>query len=101
MPPQPNLVGNPSFEQNTTGWNAYSRGTLLRVAGGFDGGYALKIAASSGTGSFGVNDSPNWVPSTPAAGTRYRYTARVRSPSGTGTARIQTAEYLRLAVGGR
>jgi PKD repeat protein len=90
---QPNLVGNPSFETNINGWNVYSGGTLSRVAGGFDGSWALQSAAPSGQSSYGANDSPNWVLSVPAAGRRYRFTAWVRSASNVGTAKLQLREY--------
>src|SRR5439155_6963065 len=61
----PNLVGNPSFEVNTTGWAASSRATLSRISGGFEGGFALRVLPPSGTGSFEVHDAASWV--TPTA----------------------------------
>ncbi len=94
VPSQPNLVGNPSFETNSTGWGSYSGGVLARIAGGFDGGWGLQITGGSTTASFGCNDSPNWVASVPAAGTKYRFTAWVRSVAHLGTAKLQVREYL-------
>ena len=40
----PNLVGNPGFETNTSGWNANGRTgiTITRVAGGHSGGWAAR-----------------------------------------------------------
>jgi parallel beta-helix repeat protein len=90
---QTNLVLNPSFESNVTGWNSYSGGGLARATGGFDGNWALQITGTAPRASFGVNDSPNWVASVPAAGVRYRITAWVRSASASGTAKIQVREY--------
>jgi PKD repeat protein len=92
-PGQTNLVTNPSFEVNTTGWNSYSGGTLLRVAGGFDGGWGLQVAGASNNSSFGCNDSPNWVASVPGPGATYRFTAWVRSAIHTGTVKLQVREY--------
>ena len=92
-PDQPNLVGNPSFEGDILGWGSLSTG-LERVAGGFDGGSALQMTGGATTGSFGCQDSPNWVTSIPKHGTRYRCTAWVRSNGNLGSARIQLREYL-------
>ena len=92
-PSQPNLVGNASFEIDASGWNAYSTATLLRVAGGFDGSWELQMTGPATLSSFGCNDAPNWVASVPAAGTRYRCTAFVRSESASGTAKLQVREY--------
>jgi hypothetical protein len=52
------------------------------------------MTGSTSVASFGCNDSPNWVGSTGAVGTRYRFTASVRSPGGAGSARLQIREYL-------
>jgi hypothetical protein len=93
--PPPNLCLNPSFESNTTGWSALASAALTRVAGGYVGGYAAQLTSTSGnTSSFGLNDHPDWVTGTTAAGLRYRYSAWVRSPSNTGTSKIQVTEYL-------
>ncbi|MBI3608696.1 MAG: Ig-like domain-containing protein [Nitrospirae bacterium] len=89
-----NLVGNPSFETDTSGWDAYSGSTIQRVAGGYDGAYALGVTGPSTTASFGVNDKPNWVALTGAAGTHYRATAWVRSAANTGQARLKIREYI-------
>ncbi len=90
----PNLVGNPSFETGTTGWNA-TVGTMVRVPGGFDGSFSVQMQGPpSGTGKFGVNDSPNWVATTTAAGTRYRFTAWVRSATSSGRGLLRVREYL-------
>jgi hypothetical protein len=93
VPASPNLVGNPSFEVGTTGWGVYSAGTIARVAGGFDGGWALQMTGGTTTTSFGANDSPNWVTSVPAAGNTYRFSAWVRSATHTGIAKLQGREY--------
>ncbi len=94
VPPQPNLVGNPSFESGLTSWNAFASCVLTRVAGGFDGGWAAQMAATgTSTSSFGINDHPDWVGPTSAAVLRYRFTAWVRSASSTGLAKISVKEY--------
>ena len=94
-----NLCLNPSFEASTTGWDALASATLSRVAGGQAGGYAAQLVSTSGaTSSFGLNDHPDWVRGTAAAGIRYRFSAWVRSPANSGTSKIQINEYL-IATG--
>jgi parallel beta-helix repeat protein len=93
--PSSNLVGNPSFETSTVGWSSNGGATLQRVAGGFDGAHALELRGpATGTSKFGVNDSPNWVTTTPAVGAVYRFTAWVRSASASGQGMIRVREYL-------
>jgi PKD repeat protein len=89
----PNLVGNPSFEVNTNGWSPFPGSTMQRVAGGFDKSFALAVTGPDTLGTFGLNDSPNWVTTTPAAGTRYRISAWVRSAGSGGQARLRVREY--------
>ncbi|MBI3608554.1 MAG: Ig-like domain-containing protein, partial [Nitrospirae bacterium] len=87
-----NLVGNPSFETDTSGWDIYGGDTILRVAGGVDGAYALEMRGPATTAAFGVNDKPNWV-ATSTLGTHYRFTAWVRSAANTGQAKLKIREY--------
>jgi hypothetical protein len=92
-----NLVGNPSFETDTNGWKAYpnTATVIQRVPGGQEGAFALEVRGpAASTAEFGINDSPNWVATTGAAGTRYRFTAWVRSAASTGQARLRLREYL-------
>jgi hypothetical protein len=93
-PSGPNLISNPSFETDAAAWNSYSEGVLQRVPGGFDGAWGLRVTGNLTTAGFGINDSPNQVASVPAAGTKYRITAWVRSDNHTGTAKLQIREYL-------
>ena len=76
-PAPTNLVGNPGFETNLSGWNTSGSGsnvTLTQVAGGHSGGFAAMLT-NTGTVKSGcaLNDSPNWVVTT-SAGT---YTASI------------------------
>jgi len=89
-----NLVGNPSFEVDTSGWAPRAGTSVERVAGGHSGGWALRVGGTSGNGIFGLNDSPNWVSMIPAAGTRYRVTAWVRSDDNKDPVRLRIREYL-------
>jgi hypothetical protein len=99
--PGPNLVGNPSFESSTSGWNGNGGGTVQRVAGGYDGAYSLETQGpATGTAQFGANDSPNWVLSTPAAGTVYRFTAWVSSSTARGSGLLRVREWLGSAQQG-
>ena len=92
--PDTNLVGNPGFEQGTTGWNNNGTPgvTLERAAGGHSGSYAARLTNGNATASnLTLNDAPNSVLTT-LAGT---YTARawVRSDTGSGKATVRIREY--------
>jgi len=68
-----NLIGNPGFESNTSGWAPSGTGvSLTRVSGGHSGSWSGRISNSGSTARTCIlDDSPNQVPKT-AAGT---YTA--------------------------
>jgi PKD repeat protein len=59
-----NLVGNPGFETNTTGWNTAGNSSvaLARVSGGHSGGWAAKLT-NTGTASTTcvLNDNPDRI----------------------------------------
>ena len=87
------LIGNPGFEVDTSGWKGdASSNTLTRVAGGHSGGWALEVSNSVAGNSCGIDDKPNWVTST-EAGT---YTASIwaRSDSPGATLKLRVREYL-------
>ena len=48
----------------------------------------------TGSATIGMGDQPNWVDPVSGPGTRYRYSAWVRSASHRGTAKLQVREYL-------
>jgi hypothetical protein len=88
-----NLVGNPGFEVDTSGWNvAAAANTITRVAGGRSGGWAVEAANTAAGGNCGLNDKPNWVPVTDAGA----YTAGVWARSDTPglTLRLRIREFL-------
>jgi parallel beta-helix repeat protein len=87
-----NVVTNPSFETDLTGWKS-SGGTLSRVAGGSVGGFACRVTGAASTSSFDIEDSPRSVAS-PVAGTVYTFGASVRSDASTGSVRIRIMEYV-------
>jgi hypothetical protein len=80
LPPSTNLIGNPGFEVDTSGWagNA-SANTLGRVAGGHSGGWAAAASNTLAGGNCGLNDKPNWVSTTEAGA----YTASIWARSDT------------------
>jgi hypothetical protein len=89
-----NLIGNGSFENNVTGWAPTTGSTLSRVAGGQDGSFAAEVVGpATGTATFSLNDSPNWINNTTAINTKYRFTAWVRSTASTGKAKLQVREF--------
>ena len=65
-----NLVGNPGFETDLSGWNTSGSGSnisLTRVAGGHSGSWAAKLANTGATASTcTLNDSPDWAKPTSA-----------------------------------
>jgi PKD repeat protein len=95
-----NLVGNPGFETNTTGWKTPAASiTLERVAGGHSGDWAAKL---TNTGAAGANceitDAPNWVTQT-TAGT-YTSSIWARADSAGATLKLRVREYSGGALAG-
>jgi hypothetical protein len=91
-----NLVGNPGFETNTTGWNTSGSDagvTLSRVSGGHSGGWS-GLVANGGTGvaaTCKMQDAPNWVTVT-SAGT-YTGSMWVRSDTAGATFTLKLREF--------
>ena len=86
-----NLVGNPGFEVDTSGWKGdATANTVNRVAGGHSGGWAAEISNSVAGGSCGLDDKPSWVSFTQAG----PYTASIWARSDTsGTLKLRVREY--------
>ena len=62
LPPGSNLIGNPGFEVDTSGWKGdATTNTLNRVAGGHSGGWAAEASNTLAGGSCGLDDKPSWV----------------------------------------
>lgn len=87
------LVGNPGFEVDTSGWNTGgSVATLSRVSGGHSGSFSARLANNGTTnGNCLLNDSPNWVGST-VSGT-YTGSLWVRADAAGATLRLRFREY--------
>jgi PKD repeat protein len=79
-PPPANLLSNPSFETNTSGWGPY-QSTLAREAqaGAPDGAYVVKVTRSSGS-SFTIDDGARAVKNL-VAGTTYSAEVWVKAAS--------------------
>jgi len=90
--PGPNWVGNPSWETDSAGW-APENSTVAPIAGGFDGGVALRVQGPAATTPFGIADDPDWAASTPSENTRLRFGAWVRSPTAGGRVRLRVREF--------
>ena len=77
-PPPANLLSNPSFETNLSGWGGY-QATLTREAqaGAPAGSFVAKVTRSTGT-SFTIDDGAAAVPSL-VAGTTYTAEAWVKA----------------------
>src|SRR6185503_5598087 len=57
-----NLIGNPGFESNTSGWQTEaSANSLTRVAGAHSGSWAAQLSNGSAGVSCGLDDKPSWV----------------------------------------
>ena len=95
-PSSQNLVGNPGFETDTTGWNTSGSDagvTLTRVSGGHSGGWS-GLVANGGSGTAAtckIQDVPNWVTTT-SAGT-YTGSMWVRADSPGAKLTIKLREY--------
>jgi parallel beta-helix repeat protein len=95
IPAGTNLIGNPGFETDTSGWNNNGRTgiTLTRVAGGHSGGWAAQLANTTGTtqADCTLNDSPNWIKTTQAS----TYTAGlwVRAATAGAVVKVRLREY--------
>jgi PKD repeat protein len=88
-----NVVGNPGFETDLSGWNSGSTTTpLTRVSGGHTGSWAAKVTnTGSSATSCTLNDSPNWV-KVSSAGT-YTGTTWVRADSVGAVLKLRFREY--------
>jgi hypothetical protein len=86
-----NLVGNPGFEVDTSGWKGdATANTVNRVGGGNSGGWAAEISNSVAGGSCGLDDKPSWVSFTQSG----PYTASIWARSDTsGTLKLRVREY--------
>ena len=87
-PPPQNLVGNPGFEVDTTGWS----GPLARVSGGHSGSWSAKLTnTGTAAATITLNDHPNWVATT-SSGT-YTASIWVRGDVAGATAYLKLREY--------
>ena len=69
-----NLITNPGFETDTSGWQAGATfNTLTRVAGGHSGGWAAQLSNSTAGSQCTLDDKPNSVAITQSG----PYTARI------------------------
>jgi parallel beta-helix repeat protein len=88
-----NLVKNPGFETDLTGWNTSGSDanvTLARVAGGHSGSWAAQLLNTGGTASTAdLNDSPNWVKTTLPGSYVGSIWARADAPGATLTLRFR------------
>jgi K319L-like, PKD domain len=89
-----NLVGNPGFETNTTGWNTSGSDvgvTLTRVSGGHSGGWSGLVAnggAATAT-TCKMQDAPNWVTTTSAGTYTGSMWVRADTPGATFTIKLR------------
>ncbi|HEY5700302.1 MAG TPA: carbohydrate binding domain-containing protein [Acidimicrobiales bacterium] len=90
LPPAVNLVGNPGFEVDTSGWTGdAAANTLSRVAGGHSGGWAVQVSNTVAGGNCGINDKPNWVTTTQAGAYTVGVWARSDTPGLTFRVRVR------------
>jgi hypothetical protein len=92
LDPSSDLIGNPGFEVDTSGWTGeVSTNTLSRVAGGHSGGWAAAISNTLAGGTCGLDDKPSWVSVTEAGA----YTASIWARSDTPglTLKLRVREY--------
>ena len=90
--PGSELIGNPGFEVDTSGWKGdASSNTLTRVAGGHSGGWAVEVSNAVAGGNCGIDDSPDHVSFTESGS----YTASIWARSDTPglTLKLRVREY--------
>lgn len=82
-----NLIKNPSFETNTTGWSGVAGGTLSRVTSeAFSGSASLQVVNTSGSAAqFGSSGAGNMIPLI-ADRSQYTVSAYVKLAPGAATA---------------
>ena len=97
-----NLVRNPGFETDLSGWNisgSDSNISLVRVAGGHSGGWAAQL---TNTGSIAstclLNDSPNWV--TRSSASTYVGSLWARADTSGAILRLRFREYTGSTLNG-
>lgn len=91
--PSSNLVGNPGFEVDTSGWKGEaSVNTLDRVAGGHSGGWAAEVSSTVAGVNCGLADKPSWVSFTQAGA--YIASIWARSDTPGLTLRLRVREYM-------
>src|SRR5713226_4665953 len=88
-----NLVGNPGFETDTSGWSTTSSTvSLTRVSGGHSGSWAAQLTNNGTAAAYCIlNDSPNWVGQT-ATGT-YTASLWVRADTAGAALKLKIREY--------
>jgi hypothetical protein len=87
---KPNLIGNPGFELDTSGWEAgASFNTLSRVAGGHSGGWAAQLSNTTAGAQCTLDDKPSWVGVTQAGAYTLSIWARSDTPGLTFKLRIR------------
>ena len=87
----PNLVLNPSFETDLSGWTGHIGATLARMPGGRRDGYAAHLTLPTTTWA-GLSDTPNWGASS-GQGRLAVFGAWVRSDADQDAVRMQVREY--------
>ena len=93
-----NLIVNPSFKTNATGWSLTGSSTIARVTNdAFFGSSCLEVTKAAASSSGAVTTDRIAV----SASTSYAVSAYVKVPAGqeTGTLRIQVAWYTALSGG--
>ena len=87
-----NLIGNPGFEVDTSGWQpGSSSNSLTRVAGGHSGSFAAQLSNSSAGAQCAIEDDPSWVGVTQSG--PYSIAIWVRSDSAGRSFKLRIREY--------
>jgi Carbohydrate binding domain/Domain of unknown function (DUF5122) beta-propeller len=86
------LVGNPGFEVDTSGWKGdATANSLSRVAGGHSGSWAAEVSNTVAGGNCGLDDKPNWVSFTQTGA--YNASIWARSDTPGLTLKLRVREY--------
>jgi PKD repeat protein len=76
-----NLVGNPGFESDTSGWRATPGNLLTRSLTAHSGSFSAQVMRKTTMGRAQIGDSPGWNTNT-VAGTTCTLSAWLQAPAG-------------------
>ena len=98
-PPSGNLVKNPGFEVDTSGWKGSTGVTVTRVATPHAGSWSGRVANTGASSTrCTLNDSPNWIGTTQPGTYTFGTWVRGDAAGVNSTVRLNVTEYVNQAA---